>query len=110
MRQVDTFEFDAPPGAPEGLALFQVGTLDSGWLEVQAPDWLSALGIALRRLGLTSGIRRMACEVLANGDVIVNDLTHTRRFTVKMLCELSEEDLPDPDDEPTEVVIAVPAG
>ena len=50
---------------------------------VQAPDWLSALGAALCALGLEAGLDRLACERLASGLVIANDVGRKVRFTVR---------------------------
>lgn len=67
------------------LLRWRVGTIEGGWVTVAATDWLSALGAALYRLGACEGLRRMACEVLPNGDIIANDVGRHRRFMVQRL-------------------------
>jgi hypothetical protein len=52
-------------------------------MTVLAPDWLSALGAALGELGLEDGLNRLACERLASGLVIANDVGRKVRFTVR---------------------------
>ena len=52
---------------------------------VTATDWMSALGTALHRLGRVGTIKRMACEQVKNGDIIVNDLTNRHRYVVQEL-------------------------
>ena len=44
-----------------------------GAVEVNAPNWLTALGMGLELLGGIEGMDRVACEVLANGQVLVRD-------------------------------------
>ena len=62
---------------------------------VTATDWMSALGAALYRMGQIGGIKRMACEQMGNGDVIVNDLTHRRRYVVQRLSVGIDDDYAD---------------
>ena len=64
-------------------------------------DWLSALGAALHQLGQIRGIRRMACEQMPNGSIIVNDLTNRRRYVIQQLHQATNDD----DDEVTELRI-----
>ena len=72
----------APIGLPD-LARWQAGSLEGGWVTVTATDWLSALGAALYRMGLSDGLQRMGCEVLPNGTVIANDITQRRPFSTQ---------------------------
>lgn len=44
-----------------------------GAVEVNAPNWLTALGLGLEQLGVMSGLDRVACEVLQNGQVLARD-------------------------------------
>lgn len=67
---------------------------------VDAADWMSAIGSALRRLGRIGSIRRMACEQMPNGDIIINDLTNRLRYVVQILPPLQDYD----DDEITEMI------
>lgn len=52
-------------------------------IRVLAPDWLSALGAALSELGLDDGLERLACERLASGRIIANDVGRKTRYTVR---------------------------
>lgn len=69
-------------------------------ITVTATDWMSALGAALHRIDRIGSIRRMACEQIGSGDVIVNDLTNRRRYVVRPLPSVLEDSL---EDEVTEV-------
>lgn len=44
-----------------------------GAVEVNAANWLIALGLGLEQLGVMSGLDRVACEVLQNGQVLARD-------------------------------------
>ena len=77
------------------LVRFRISSQHLPPLTVTATDWMSALGAALHRIGQIGGIDRMACERMANGDVIVNDLTNRRRYVVQVLPSLIEEDYED---------------
>jgi hypothetical protein len=52
-------------------------------MTVLAPDWLAALGAALSELGIEDGLNRLACERLASGLIIANDVGRKVRFTVR---------------------------
>ena len=52
-------------------------------MTVLAPDWLAALGAGLSELGLEDGLDRLACERLASGLIIANDVGRKVRFTVR---------------------------
>jgi hypothetical protein len=44
-----------------------------GAVEVNAANWLIALGLGLEQLGVMMGLDRVACEVLPNGQVLARD-------------------------------------
>lgn len=52
-------------------------------ITVIAPTWLAALGAALSELGMEDGLERLACERLASGLIIANDVGRKKRFTVR---------------------------
>jgi putative methionine-R-sulfoxide reductase with GAF domain len=62
--------------------------------EVDAANWLIALGEVLERTGRVGQLRRLACEVLPNGSVIAKELHGSDRYVVhERLAEESDEDI-----------------
>ena len=55
----------------------------AGPVEVEAGNWMVALGLGLDALGLDSAVERLACEVLPNGTVIARDPRAGRSFVVQ---------------------------
>jgi len=62
---------------------WEIRSLRQPIVVVDAPNWLAALGMALAELGCDDGMERIACERLPNGQIIVNDLSHQERYTVR---------------------------
>ncbi len=52
-------------------------------VEVEAGNWMVALGLGLDALGLDAAVERLACEVLRNGTVIARDPRAGRSFIVQ---------------------------
>ena len=50
---------------------------------VGAPNWMVAAGLVLEQHGNVAGMRMVACERLANGQVIVNDISTGMRLMVR---------------------------
>lgn len=81
---------------------FQVSPSGSGPIEVEADNWLVALGLVLKQLDRISDLGRLACEVLPNGTAIAKDLKGGARYVVQAeVPEVAEYDDPlrtlDPD-------------
>lgn len=53
-------------------------------VQVQARNWLAALGEGMALLGVLDPLARLACERLANGRILANDLAG-RRYVVEPL-------------------------
>ena len=67
------------------MGLYLVSTRHGGEpVEVDAPNWLVALGVGLDQLGEVTSIDRLACEVLANGKVIARDVRTGTGFVVQI--------------------------
>lgn len=80
---------------------FQVSTRGRPPVEVEAGNWLTALGLGLDQLGAVDALDRLACEVLPNQTVIARDARSGMGFIVQRV-----RDAPapaDPDDEPTDI-------
>ena len=65
------------------MAWFLVSTRGGKPAAVEASNWLSALGAGLEQLGVVAAIDRLACEVLANGTVLVRDVRNGQGFVVQ---------------------------
>lgn len=94
------------------MGLFLVSTRSGGApVEVEAPNWLVALGVGLDQLGSVTSIDRLACEVLQNGKVIARDVRTGTGFVVQAADSATDtvaEAAPaDPDEE--ETLIPAPA-
>lgn len=59
-------------------------------VEVQASNWITALGLGLDRLGRAGDIERLACEVLPNGTVIARDISTGMGYVVQLAVDESE--------------------
>lgn len=73
---------------------FEVSTADGRPVQVEAANWLSALGDGLEALGLISVLERLACEVLPNGRVIARDVRTGQGFVVMPLLEGAAQPAP----------------
>ena len=87
------------------MAWFLVSTRGGKPTAVEASNWLSALGTGLEQLGFVAAIDRLACEVLANGTVLVRDVRNGQGFVVQP----SETSEPPTVDEDTGEVLLMPA-
>jgi GAF domain-containing protein len=76
---------------------YSVAARGLGTVEVQATNWIIALGSGLERLGRANDIGRLACEVLPNGTVIARDISSGTGFIVQLANE-ARPDAPVVDD------------
>ena len=65
-------------------------------MHIVADNWVIALGMALEDLDRLLAMRRLACEVLPNGNAIVSDLKNGHRYVVQ------REGVETSDDPPTD--------
>lgn len=79
---------------------FQVSTRGRPAVEVEAGNWLTALGLGLDQLGAVDALDRLACEVLPNSTVIARDARSGLGFVVLPILDRAPVD---PDDEPTDL-------
>ncbi|MEZ4318010.1 MAG: GAF domain-containing protein [Myxococcota bacterium] len=56
------------------MGSYSVSSRGLSAVEVEAPNWISALGLGLEHYGKADDIVRLACEVLPNGTVIARDV------------------------------------
>lgn len=82
---------------------FRVSSRTLGVVEVEATNWLVALGEGLERLGAVAALNRIACEVLPNGTTLVRDVRTGSGFIVQPLGEPVPEGV-----EPTDEVALPP--
>lgn len=61
---------------------YRVSSRLLGSVDVEAPNWMSALGDGLQSLGATVELDRIACEVLNNGAVLVRDVRRGDGYVV----------------------------
>lgn len=54
-----------------------------GAVEVNAGNWLVALGLGLEQFGVMVGLDRLACEVLQNGQVLARDVRAGQGWVVQ---------------------------
>ncbi|MDP2307034.1 MAG: GAF domain-containing protein [Pseudomonadota bacterium] len=74
---------------------FRVHSLKAGSVDVQAENWLTALGAGLGKLGLVQDLTSIACETLANGHILVRDARSGAGYSVVAIGgELGEQDEP----------------
>lgn len=74
---------------------YRIHSLAHGSVDVQAPNWLTALGLGLGRLGVVGDLSRIACETLPNGHILVRDVrTGSGYAVVSIPAEHAVEDEP----------------
>jgi putative methionine-R-sulfoxide reductase with GAF domain len=73
------------------MRTYSVAARGLATVEVQAANWITALGSALERLG-HADIERLACEMLPNGTVIARDITTGTGYVVQPI--LVDRDVP----------------
>lgn len=67
------------------MPTFRVSTATGRHVEVEAANWLVALGTGLGSLGETASPDRLACERLLNGTVLVRDMRSGAGFVIQPL-------------------------
>lgn len=72
------------------MPLFRVSSPTAGNVEVEAPNWMVALGQGLAMLGDTQSPDRLACERLMNGTVLVRDVRNGHGLVVQPLGDPTE--------------------
>lgn len=74
---------------------FRVHSLKAGSVDVEAENWLTALGLGLGKLGIVHDLTGIACETQANGHVLVRDARSGAGYSVVSIGgELGEQDEP----------------
>lgn len=73
---------------------FRVGSAALGTVDVEAANWLIALGEGLVKLGLDHSPDRLACERLMNGTMLVRDVQTGNGFVVVPLDAEGNEPAP----------------
>lgn len=72
------------------MSHFSVSSRGSSPVEVEAPNWVAALGLGLEGLGCAADLERLACEMLPNGTVIARDIKTGTGFIVQQVEELED--------------------
>lgn len=94
-------------GGPDPVVpAFRISSRTLGAVEIDASNWLVALGEGLARLGTVDDLERIACEVLPNGTILVRDVRRGVGYVVQPLTSAS----PSPTEvtEDTEQVVPEP--
>lgn len=78
------------------MSWFRIHSLKHGTVDVEADNWLAALGLGLGRMGVVQDLTRIACESLPNGRILVRDVRTGAGYAVGAI---SAENAVD--DEPT---------
>ncbi|MFN7146037.1 MAG: hypothetical protein ACK4YP_19845, partial [Myxococcota bacterium] len=74
---------------------FRIHSLKHGSVDIQADNWLAALGIGLGRLGVVQDLSSIACETLPNGRILVRDVKSGTGYAVVAIAgENAVEDEP----------------
>jgi hypothetical protein len=69
------------------MPMFRISSRTRGRLDVDAANWLSALGDALGHFGVVDQMDRIACEALPNGQILVRDVRNGSGWVVQPLGE-----------------------
>jgi hypothetical protein len=81
---------------------FSVSSRGLSSVEVEAPNWIAALGLGLEALQRAGGLERLACEMLPNGTVIARDVQTGTGYVVQEVDEveagLDLEEIPEIED------------
>ncbi len=83
---------------------FRISSRVHGSVDIDAPNWLAALGEGLASLGVHGVLDRIACEALPNGQILVRDVRTGQAFAVQTL----EEGIDTPDHTEDEDDLALP--
>lgn len=73
---------------------FSISSRGRSSIEVQAVNWVSALGMGLQGYEVVDALERLACEVLPNGTVIARDIATGSGFIVREIEGEISEDVP----------------
>lgn len=75
------------PASPKGdhLPVYRISSRNQGDVEVEASNWIAALGEGLGRMGIVHEMDRIACEVLPNGQILVRDVRSGAGYVVRPL-------------------------
>ena len=65
------------------MGTYRVSSRALGSVEVEAGNWLVALGEGLGRLGVVANMDRLACEVLPNATILVRDVRRGDGYVVQ---------------------------
>ncbi len=76
------------------MPVFRVSSRVHGTVDVEAANWLIAMGEGFERLGVNSSPDRIACERLPNGTFLVRDVRSGEGFSVQPV-DAEVEALPD---------------
>lgn len=76
------------------MARFKVVPASGVPMDVEAPNWLVALGLGLERLDEADDLDRLACERLSNGTLIAKDLRGGRRYVVQAEADQASSESP----------------
>jgi hypothetical protein len=87
------------------MPAFRVSSRTLGSLDVEAANWLVALGHGLDRLGIDHSPDRIACERLHNGTVLVRDVRTGAGFSVQPLDPPEPEPMSDEPDEAIDTLV-----
>jgi len=76
------------------MAQFRVSATGSGQVDVEAPNWMVALGEGIVQLGQLQSPDRLVCERMMNGTVMVRDARSGQGYVVQPLgdCGADEPD------------------
>ncbi len=80
------------------MPLFRVSSPTSGQVDIDAANWMAALGEGLARLGDAQSPDRLACERLMNGTVLVRDVRSGHGYVVQPLDSPNEAGEVEPDE------------
>lgn len=67
----------------DSMPLWEVSARALPATTVRAPNWMVAMGLVLEQHGGVARMSMVACERLANGQIIVNDISTGMRLTVR---------------------------
>ncbi len=67
---------------------FRISSRAHGAVDIDASNWLVALGEGLARFGVHGALDRIACEALPNGTILVRDVRTGQAFSVQTLDEV----------------------
>ncbi len=93
---------DNPREESREVGTYRVSSRSLGSVEVEAGNWLVALGEGLARLGVVSNMDRLACEVLPNATILVRDVRRGDGYVVQPIAAEIAAALEEQEDEAIE--------